>query len=552
MRGLRLALSIVLAFVLMMPAIATAKDTDAAGKVTAVQGKSEVKKSGGAKKFNAFKGMAIGKGDTILTGKDGKLTMSLGTDKEAVIGANTTLTVSELVKSASAMGGKTSISLSKGSVLIKIKQKLDGDSRFQIETPTAIMGVMGTEFTVSVEEGETYVGVFEGKVEARTGDDRNQTDYVLPDGQLTVDADGETTPSELNAEDLPLVALEYYAELLQSGGNADPELLKRVLELLKQKQAAAAEQAGQATPRPTTIIYGDEGAGGGGPAATPAPTPTPSPSQPPNPPQQGAPEFDSDAFYGDIYDYVINDTTIRIPFTRDLAFAEGVDAEENGWESYVELSMGYDCFECYEPERHTASISNIVLEGNELVLTLDEDSPINYGYAVWLEIAGNMLVNVHYPEDVQTNSQRIYDSIVEIGLASFILTEGYENEYPYEQEWPEWIPYAFIFKVEVPFELSFDASSGEYFEWFLPSLLGYAQPEELIVELWNSESQSEILDGRYEWAMVDGGGWVLRISKEVLNENIGFDLRLYLSQEDLELYLSSYISVHGNSSLPLV
>lgn len=564
MRGLRLALSLVLAFVLMMPAIATAKDTDAAGKVTAVQGKSEVKKSGGAKKFNAFKGMAIGKGDTVLTGKDGKLTMSLGTDKEAVIGANTTLTVSELVKSASAMGGKTSISLSKGSVLIKIKQKLDGDSRFQIETPTAIMGVMGTEFAVSVEEDETYVGVFEGKVETRSGEDRSQTDYVLPNGQLKVNAEGEATPEELNAVELPLVALEYYAELLQADGNADPALLKRVVELLQKKQSTAGEQAAQATPRPTTIIYGDEGAGQSGPAATPAPTPepTPSPSQSPNPPQPGAPEFDSDAFYGDIYDYVINDTTIRIPFTRELAFADGVeeDAEENGWESYVRVEWEEWSNNCGCTIQVLAVISDVDIDGNELVVTLDNVNSMHYGSSIWLAVSESTITNLNYPEDVQTSNQFIFDPCMPLGEPGFNQTEGYEFEFPpLCGELPvEWQPHAFKFEIEVtPSYLNIDKSTLDpegYTEIFVPTLLGYADsPEDLYVSLYQSEWN--VLAERYVWIEQSGGGWKLQISNEALAdlEVEWYELRIWLSEsEKVEIWVEVEENVQEEPSYPPV
>lgn len=123
MRSLKLTLSFMLLFSILWPAVVTeAKDSVKVGKITAVSGKSEVKKSGGTKKFNAFKGMAITQGDTIITGNDGQISLDLDANKEVTIGASTTLTISQLVESAKALGGKTSLKLQNGQVLIKVKR----------------------------------------------------------------------------------------------------------------------------------------------------------------------------------------------------------------------------------------------------------------------------------------------------------------------------------------------------------------------------------------------------------------------------------------------
>ncbi len=280
MKTLKMLLACLLVMMLAWPTAAMAKDTAKAGKVTAVSGTTEVKKSGGSKKFKAFKGMAITQGDTIVTGSGGKLVMDLDSDKEVTIGSGTTLVVSELVQSAKALNGKTSLSLLKGKVVIKIKKKLDGDSRFEIETPTAIMGVMGTEFVVLYEEEESYVGVFEGKVRTSFGGKREEVD---PDQQLWIDKrkQGETEP--LDYRDLPVIGLEHYADKLKQDPNANQALLDQVMELLSKKKAeeaaAAAANNGVGTPANRAIVYEDTVASGSGstpimPTASPNPTPT--------------------------------------------------------------------------------------------------------------------------------------------------------------------------------------------------------------------------------------------------------------------------------------
>lgn len=200
------------------------------GKITAVSGKSEVKKSGGTKKFNAFKGMAITQGDTIITGSDGQISLDLDANKEVTIGANTTLTISQLVESAKALGGKTSLKLQNGQVLIKVKKKLEGDSRFEIETPTAIMGVMGTEFFVSVNsQGNVvlnggagingdYLGVLEGTVHVVSPVDATLSQLIGASQQLIIE-NQQWIQGHLSLNVLPQFALEQHLEYLNEEGN---------------------------------------------------------------------------------------------------------------------------------------------------------------------------------------------------------------------------------------------------------------------------------------------------------------------------------------------
>ena len=196
------------------------------GKITAVSGKSEVKKSGGTKKFNAFKGMAITQGDTIITGTDGKISLDLDANKEVTIGASTTLTISQLVESAKALGGKTSLKLQNGQVLIKVKKKLEGDSRFEIETPTAIMGVMGTEFFVSVNSQDNvvlnggvgingdYLGVLEGTVHVVSPTNPTLIERMITSSQQLIMENEQWTQEQLSLNALPQFALEQHLKYL--------------------------------------------------------------------------------------------------------------------------------------------------------------------------------------------------------------------------------------------------------------------------------------------------------------------------------------------------
>ena len=61
---------------------AMAADTLRVAKITAGQGDVKVLRAGGEKSFPAFKGMGLTQGDTIITGKNGRVTLELAADKE--------------------------------------------------------------------------------------------------------------------------------------------------------------------------------------------------------------------------------------------------------------------------------------------------------------------------------------------------------------------------------------------------------------------------------------------------------------------------------------
>lgn len=179
---------------LIFPTSTYAKDTVKVGKVVQTTGDVKVKKGSGKKQFKAFKNMAFTQGDTIFTGTKSSAVLHVDTDKQVDISANTELVIKELVKSFKARSGKTNLTLSKGKVKVKISKKLNGKSKLDVQTPNAIMGVMGTEFYVYYDEnGETWVGVLEGVVTVTLeGSDepirltKNQAIFVRKDGSTEI------------------------------------------------------------------------------------------------------------------------------------------------------------------------------------------------------------------------------------------------------------------------------------------------------------------------------------------------------------------------------
>ncbi|GIP49610.1 hypothetical protein J53TS2_32010 [Paenibacillus sp. J53TS2] len=266
MKFIRIVLSLVLAVTLLSPGAAMAKDTKKMGKILDVSGSAVVNK-GGEKKFKAVKNMAVTEGDVLLTGEEGRVELELDSDKLVYIGPDTKLMIHELVKSAKAMEGKTSLSLQKGSVLIKVKKKLTEDSRFEIKTPTTVMGVMGTEFIVGYAQAQTYVGVLEGRVAVRRAILAEATAEVTvrPGEQLRRTADGTGAVEALDWGDLPLFVLEQHYEDLKSAGGTLPEVLELLQRTIERKtEEELSDRQGGRTAATAVIRFEDEGVGSPG------------------------------------------------------------------------------------------------------------------------------------------------------------------------------------------------------------------------------------------------------------------------------------------------
>lgn len=179
---------------LIFPNATYAKDMKKAGKIVEISGQVEVQKSKGKKTFKAFKNMAFTQGDTIITGAKSSAKLHIDNNKQVEVSANTKLVIKELLSSVKAKSGKTDLTLSGGKVKVKISKKLEGESKFDVQTPNAIMGVMGTEFYVYYDaNGETWVGVLEGVVTVQLENQvtpvqitANQAIYIRTDGTMEI------------------------------------------------------------------------------------------------------------------------------------------------------------------------------------------------------------------------------------------------------------------------------------------------------------------------------------------------------------------------------
>lgn len=130
--------------------------------VTELSGTVMVKRAGSVKEFKAFRNMRLNEGDAIRTGPSSRVTIRVDAEQSFKIAANSEVVVSELKNKT----GQTKLTLNvrKGGVGSDVNKKLKEGSEYKIKTPTAVMGVRGTEFFVQFEQGETDVWLTKGTV----------------------------------------------------------------------------------------------------------------------------------------------------------------------------------------------------------------------------------------------------------------------------------------------------------------------------------------------------------------------------------------------------
>lgn len=128
--------------------------TSSRATVTNIIGEAKYAKKGQADWLMLEKDMTLFEGDSVRTAKDSIVMIELlGTEKTAdlVIKPESHFTLQTFSHDPDKKVEHTLLSIQAGSVLVKA-QKLIGDSKFEVKTPTYIVGIRGTTFEVQVEK----------------------------------------------------------------------------------------------------------------------------------------------------------------------------------------------------------------------------------------------------------------------------------------------------------------------------------------------------------------------------------------------------------------
>ena len=120
------------------------------------------------------KDMPLEQGDHLKTGAKSFAEILVDDGSQIKLEENSEITLSELSADSQNKSITASVYLWFGRMLSNISRLANSRSRFEVQTPTVVAGVRGTDFAVEVVDGkQTDVGVFDGEV-AVAGLDRQK------------------------------------------------------------------------------------------------------------------------------------------------------------------------------------------------------------------------------------------------------------------------------------------------------------------------------------------------------------------------------------------
>lgn len=110
----------------------------------------------------------VSENDVIKTEKDSYVNLQLGNGVIIRVGSNSQIHFKSILR-----GDKEeiySMNLNEGEVLTKVEKQKDKTIKLDIQSPTAIASVRGTEFYVETDQNQSKIAVNEGKVEVSSID----------------------------------------------------------------------------------------------------------------------------------------------------------------------------------------------------------------------------------------------------------------------------------------------------------------------------------------------------------------------------------------------
>jgi len=148
--------------------------------------------------LNAQRGVTVTAGSTIETAK-GSVLLDLQDGSQVLVKAH-----SNVVLKAPNEGKGYSLELFIGNILVKVRKRLGNNPSFRMGTPTAVITVRGTHFSVEVNKRGTMVEVFEGLVEVAGLMQGSPRVLIRPGFSTGVERDrGPEQPREIGPGEVP-------------------------------------------------------------------------------------------------------------------------------------------------------------------------------------------------------------------------------------------------------------------------------------------------------------------------------------------------------------
>lgn len=166
-----------------------------AGIVTFLSGAVSVLSADGKTRM-LYKGASLNQGDTAVTGKDGQIEIRFSDEAQVKLRPGSRLRIDEYEYKGKPDGNEKGIfSLLKGS-LRTITGMIGrvNKSAYSVVTPTATIGIRGTEYSANVEDG-LRVSVFHGEISL----DNNAGSFIVSEGQTAFVGSSDAAPRYLQS-----------------------------------------------------------------------------------------------------------------------------------------------------------------------------------------------------------------------------------------------------------------------------------------------------------------------------------------------------------------
>ncbi|MDD5686670.1 MAG: FecR domain-containing protein [Elusimicrobia bacterium] len=183
-KSLKRLFGCILGIVFMASIYAYAEDKqNYPGEVGEVKGVVEILKNGETEYIPAVEEMPVQLKDRIKTAKNSSCNLELDDGSLIYIGENTEASVDALEIGKEKHNSKISLWL--GKIIANIAKLKN--TKMEVHSLTSVVAVRGTEFAVEAAADKTDVGVFEGEVAVKSGNDSIKEEVsVKPDEQTTV------------------------------------------------------------------------------------------------------------------------------------------------------------------------------------------------------------------------------------------------------------------------------------------------------------------------------------------------------------------------------
>ncbi len=175
------------------------------GNIIAVEGQVFKREEGSDIWQQIMSGDKIKEKTTVITMFNSKALIKLKTETVITVFEKTRIYFEDLKENVTKETmTETGVKLFAGKIYSNVKNVLETGSNYRINTKSATIGVRGTKFTVEyMDNEETEIEVYEGKVEAESILRVGKRIYIEKNERVRIDDSGEFKPKEIHTKEPP-------------------------------------------------------------------------------------------------------------------------------------------------------------------------------------------------------------------------------------------------------------------------------------------------------------------------------------------------------------